>query len=72
MVNLKFIGFLADLADKKEIDLSCDKLMKLRDLLPFTLPEDRIIVLVNQKGATLDCLINDNDQILILPIISGG
>lgn len=45
----------------------------VRDLVSFPdYPDKRIIVLINEKGATLDTSIIDTDFVKILPIASGG
>ncbi len=72
MATLKLIGLLAELAQTSEVCVQLAKPMKLRNLLPNTLPEDRMVVLVNQEGGTLDSVVNDEDKVLILPVISGG
>ena len=72
MATLKFFGFLADMVKTKEMVISIQKSQKLRDLLPVKLPEERIIVLINMKGADFDSLLHNDDTVLILPFISGG
>ena len=72
MATLKFLGFLADLAKTEEMEVPIEKSQKLRDLLPFKLPEDRAIVLINQERASFDNPVHNGDTVPILPVISGG
>jgi molybdopterin converting factor small subunit len=72
MATLKFLGFLEDMVKTKEMVISIQKSRKLRDLLPVKLPEERIIVLINMKGAGFDSIVHNDDTVLILPFISGG
>ncbi|MBT8330845.1 MAG: MoaD/ThiS family protein [Deltaproteobacteria bacterium] len=72
MAHIKFVGFLRDIIKKQQVEVYLKDPKKVRDLLPSVLPEDNIIVLINQKGATLDSIVENDDKVLILPVISGG
>jgi sulfur carrier protein ThiS len=70
--TLKPIGFLADLIHEQELIVQIQHPIKLRELISAQLPEEKIIILINQKKGTLDSYVNNEDNVLILPIISGG
>ena len=72
MAEIKLIGFVAEMAGTGVLNVHLDQSSRLRDILPTPLPEERIIVLVDQKGGTLDSLIEDGNKVMILPVVSGG
>lgn len=72
MALIKFVGFLRDIIKKQQVEVYLKDPKKVRDLLHSVLPEKNIIVLINQKGATLDSIVKNDDNVLILPVISGG
>jgi len=58
---------------EKEIPLG-DKKVPVKELVPVVNLEspDRIVVLVNHKGASIDTLVGDEDYVAVLPVIGGG
>ncbi len=72
MAELKFLGYLAEIIGKKRVKISLENPKKLRDILRVSLPEDRSIVLINQRVANFDSLIRNGDKVVIMPMISGG
>lgn len=47
--------------------------VRLRDLIDFpTLGDDRLVVLINEKGSKLDDMVNNEDVVKILPVVGGG
>ena len=72
MAEFKFLGYLADLYGKKRVKIPLDSPRKLRDILGVEFPEDRSIVLINRRVGNFDNLIRNGDQVVIMPIISGG
>ena len=72
MVEIKFIGFIAEKMGAPEMKVSLKQPVKLKDMLEVELSKDRAIVLINQKRATLDSLIKDGDKVMIMPVASGG
>ena len=72
MVEIKFIGFIAEKMGTQGVKASLKQPMELRDMLEVELSEDRCIVLINHKGGTLDSLIKNGDKVMILPVVSGG
>ena len=72
MAELKFFGYLSDLAGTRIKELNLSSPVKLRELVPSTFPETNIIILINQKVGNLDSEIKDNDSVVLMPILSGG
>ena len=72
MVEVKFIGFIAEKMGAQGVRVSLKQPMKLRDMLEVELSEDRCIVLINHKRGTLDSLIKNGDKVMIMPVVSGG
>jgi len=72
MVEVKFIGFIAEKMGAREVKVSLKQPLKLKDMLEVELSEDRCIVLINQKRGTLDSLIKNGDKVMIMPVVSGG
>jgi molybdopterin converting factor small subunit len=72
MAELKFLGYLADKAGGRSQEVLLEKPKRLRDLLPSAFPENDIIILINQKVGNLDSLIQNEDAVVLMPMISGG
>jgi molybdopterin converting factor small subunit len=72
MAEFRFLGYLAEVYGKKRIKIPLENPRKLRDILEVEFPEDRSIVLVNQRVGNFDSLIRNGDTIVIMPMISGG
>lgn len=73
MVKIRLISYLSTIAGYKEKQIKVNVPTKIRELISFpTLPEDRIIILVNERGAKLDTLVQDEDEIKVLPVVGGG
>ncbi len=72
MVEIKFIGFIAEKMGTRELEISLKQPMKLKDLIEVELSKNRSIVLINQKRGTLDSLIKNGDKVMIMPVVSGG
>jgi sulfur carrier protein ThiS len=73
MVKIRLISYLSNIAGYKEKMIKLDEPTKIRELISFpTLPEDRIIILVNERGAKLDTIVRDSDEIKVLPVVGGG
>jgi len=72
MAELKFLGYLADKAGKRSQEVLLEKPQRLRDLLPSPFPEQDIIILVNQKVGSLDSMVQNEDRVILMPMISGG
>jgi len=72
LAELKFFGYLADIVGARAKEMSLEKPVALREILPSPFPEKNIIVLINQKAGNLDSLIRDEDSVVLMPILSGG
>ena len=72
MAELKFFGYLADIAGARTKEMSLENPVVLREILPASFPETNIIILINQKVGHLDSLIRNEDGVTIMPILSGG
>lgn len=72
MAEFKFIGYLAEIVGKREVKIVLENSRKLRDILGIEFPEKRSIVLINQHVENFDSLVRNGDNVVIIPIISGG
>ncbi len=72
MAEFRFLGYLGEIFGKKRVRISLESPMKLRDILEVECPEDRSIVLINQRVGNFDSLIRNEDKVVIMPMISGG
>jgi len=72
MVEIKFIGFIAEKMGAPGMNVSLKQSVKLKDIVEVDLSKDRSIVLINHKRGTLDSLIKNGDKVMIMPVVSGG
>ena len=72
MVEVKFIGFIAEKMGVREMKVSLAQPIKLKNMLEVELSEDRCIVLINHERSTLNSLIQNGDKVMIMPVVSGG
>ena len=72
MVEVKYIGYIAEKMGTREMKISLKQPVKLKDIVEVDLSKDRAIVLINQKRGTLDSLIKNGDKVMIMPVVSGG
>jgi molybdopterin converting factor small subunit len=72
LAELKFFGYLADVVGARTKEMSLEKPIALREILPSPFPETNIIILINQKVGSLDSLIKNEDLVVLMPILSGG
>jgi len=72
MVEVKFIGYIAEKMGTREMKISLKKPIKLKNILEVELSTDRAIILINQKWGNLDSLIKNGDKVIIMPVVSGG
>ena len=72
-MKMKFLGWIAALAGRREIEVKVGKPVRLKELLPFSLQgKDNIIVIVNNKPGSAETIVEDDDYVALMPIISGG
>lgn len=72
MAELKFFGYLADIAGARAKEMCLEKPVALREILPTSFPETNIIILINQEVGHLDSLIRNEDRVALMPVLSGG
>ncbi len=72
MAELKFFGYLADIAGARAKEMNLEKPVALREILPASFPETNVIILINQEVGHLDSLIRNEDRVALMPILSGG
>ena len=72
MAEIRFFGYLCDLAGTRIKELTLDRPVTLRSLVPPAFPETNIIILINQKAGSLDSEITDKDSVVFMPVLSGG
>jgi molybdopterin converting factor small subunit len=72
-MNIKFIGWISSLAGKREMDINLRTPEQLKNILPPPLQEkENIIIIVNNEPATTKTIVSNKDQVILMPIISGG
>jgi molybdopterin converting factor small subunit len=72
LAELKFFGYLADLAGTRGKEVNLEKPIPLREMLPSPFPETNIIILINEKVGSLDSSVKNEDSVVLMPILSGG
>jgi molybdopterin converting factor small subunit len=72
MVEIKFIGFIAEKVGSQRLNVSLKQPMKLKDMLEVELSKDRCIVLINHQRGSLNSRIKNGDKVMIMPVVSGG
>jgi molybdopterin converting factor small subunit len=72
LAELKFLGYLAEIAGAREKILVLDKPMLLRKVLPSSFPEKNVIILIDKRVGNLDSVIENESSIIIMPMLSGG
>lgn len=72
MVEIKFLGYLTEIAGTRRKEVFIESPKPLREILPSSFPEKNIIILIDGKSGDLDTLIFPNQSVTIMPILSGG
>jgi molybdopterin converting factor small subunit len=72
MVQLKFLGYLAEVAGGRTREIVLKEPTRLREMLPRSFPEENIIILIDDKAGTLDSVIRDGNSVVFMPVLSGG
>ncbi len=72
MAELTFLGYLTDIAGTRGKKVVVDKPTPLRKMLPSSFPEKDVIILIDTKVGNLDSLIENENSVIIMPVISGG
>lgn len=74
LVKVRAVGWLKDKLGFEEQELYLDKPSRLTDFLPQLQPisDDHVIVLVNGKPADKNTTVDNNDEVILLPMTGGG
>jgi hypothetical protein len=72
LAELKFLGYLAEVAGARGKNLVLDKPTPLRKILPPSFPEKNVIILIDKRVGNLDSVIENESSVIIMPILSGG
>ena len=72
MAELKFFGYLSDIAGARAKEINLESPVALRELLPASFPEKNVMLLINQTAGHLDSLIQNEDRVVLMPVLSGG
>jgi molybdopterin converting factor small subunit len=72
MAQLKFLGYLAEVAGGRTREITLKEPTRLREMLPKSFPEENIIILIDDKAGTLDSVIENGNSVVLMPVISGG
>lgn len=73
MVKFKVLGSATEKIGAKELEIKQTTPARIIDLITAnSLNEDRWIVLVNGKSRNLKAKVSGDDEVVILPKISGG
>ncbi|RLE63783.1 MAG: hypothetical protein DRJ38_06760 [Thermoprotei archaeon] len=74
MVKIKYIGYLAELAGRREEEFKINGKVKVKKLIEQRIKKglEELVILVNGLPGSLETLVDDDDIVSILPVISGG
>ncbi|NJE07689.1 MoaD/ThiS family protein [Thermococcus sp. M39] len=76
MIRIKLMGALAHLAESNEVYVEIDKPKTVDEILREVIKDyDKLhdkIIMVNGKVARGDAIVNDGDEIKVMPVLSGG
>ncbi len=72
LAELRFLGYLAEVAGARTRNLFLERPKPLREILPSPFPEENIVILIDEKVGNLDSLVNNESSIVIMPVLSGG
>jgi len=72
MAQLKFLGYLAEVAGGRTREVTLKEPTRLREMLPQLFPEENIIILIDDKVGTLESVIQNGSSVVFMPILSGG
>jgi len=72
MAEFKFIGYIAEIMGKRSLSIAMENPTKLENLLRFEGKKDRFVLLINKEIGNFDSVINNEDEVTIMSIISGG
>ena len=71
-MKVKFLGWIASLAGKREMVITVEEPIQLKEILPFSLQGRNVIVIVNNNPGSGETVVENTDEIAVMPVISGG
>lgn len=72
MAELKFLGYLAEVAGARTKNLVLDNPTPLRNILPSSFPREDVIILIDKKVGNFDSVIENDNLVIVMPVLSGG
>lgn len=78
MIKVLFFGILSTKCKTKELELDITSGTTVKELITILkerfseMPDGPFIIAINETQATLDTMINDNDEVAVMPPFSGG
>ncbi len=73
MVVIQAVSYLKDVVGFDEKSFIIDEPTKIRDLVSISkIPDERVIVLINERGGKLDNKVFADDKVVLLPVVGGG
>lgn len=72
MVEIKFLGYLTEIAGTRKKEVWIETPKRLREMLPPSFPDKNIIILIDGKAGDLDAIISPGQSVILMPILSGG
>ncbi|NHJ85340.1 MAG: sulfur carrier protein ThiS [Asgard group archaeon] len=72
-MKIRTIGFAEKMFGFKEKEIQFEGSKLLSEILDFTnIPIDLLAIIVNERAATKDTIVKNNDKIIITQIVAGG
>ena len=79
-VSVKLFSFLGQIAGKDRLTVDLNEGATVSDLLNSLsiqlgnklLQNGQVVVLINQKQASFESILNEHDYVLLLPVLGGG
>jgi len=72
LAQLKFFGYLADIAGTRTKEVRLEKPVLLRELLPSAFPRENIVILIDEKPGHLESTVTNESKVVMMPVLSGG
>jgi molybdopterin converting factor small subunit len=80
VVIVKFFSFFSQIAGTDRLSVDLAEAASVSDLLNSLsnqfdnklLQNEQVVVLINQKQASLQSILNENDYVLLIPVLGGG
>ncbi len=72
MVTIRLVSYLEKMAGFREKEIKIEEPTRVRDLIAFDLPDERLMVVVDDIGGDLDTVVDNESRVVISPIFGGG